>query len=230
MHPAKQILSKSILFAGLPEADTDSLLGIAVEKPVAAGEVIFSENEEGKGFYVAIEGLIKIYKLSPEGKEQILHMLEPGETFGEVPVFSGEAFPATAQGVKKSRVLFFPRRDFRNLIVKNPSVAMNMLAILSQRLRHFTVQVENLSLKEVSSRLAGYLLLRSEEQEQPERIKLNISKGHLASFLGTTPETLSRMLRRMNDQELILMEGREIRLLDRPGLEDLAEFGKMENE
>lgn len=229
MSNAKKILSQSVLFSGLPEEDISALTDIAVEKPVAAGELIFSEGDPGDGFYVTIEGLIKIYKLSTEGKEQILHMFGPGEPFGEVPVFSGQAFPATAEGVKKSRILFFPRRAFRDLITQKPSVAMNMLAVLSQRLRHFTVQVENLSLKEVPARLAGYLLLQSEEQNSSDTITLNISKGHLASFLGTIPETLSRMLRKMNEQGLIEVEGRKIRLMDIDALQDLAEFGKMES-
>ncbi|MCF8094085.1 MAG: Crp/Fnr family transcriptional regulator [Desulfobacteraceae bacterium] len=228
MSKARGILSQSILFSGLPETDINALLSIAIEKPVSTGELIFSEGDSGDGFYVTIEGLIKVYKLSTEGKEQILHMFGPGEPFGEVPVFSGEAFPASAEGIKKSRILFFPRRAFRDLIAQNPSVAMNMLAVLSRRLRNFTVQVENLSLKEVPARLAGYFLLQSEEQNSEDTITLNISKGHLASFLGTIPETLSRMLRKMNEQGLIEVESRKIRILDRQGLEELAEFGKME--
>ncbi|MFP4160138.1 MAG: Crp/Fnr family transcriptional regulator [Desulfobacterales bacterium] len=229
MSDAEKILSQSMLFSGLPAEDISALKDIAVEKPVAAGELIFSEGDPGEGFYVTLEGQIKIYKLSTEGKEQILHMFGPGEPFGEVPVFSGQAFPATAEGVKKSRILFFPRRAFRDLITQKPSVAMNMLAVLSQRLRHFTVQVENLSLKEVPARLAGYLLLQSEEQNSKDTITLNISKGHLASFLGTIPETLSRMLRKMNEQGLIEVEGRKIRLMDTDALHDLAEFGKLES-
>ncbi|MFW6011270.1 MAG: Crp/Fnr family transcriptional regulator [Desulfosalsimonas sp.] len=223
MPDAKKILSESILFSGLPEEDIDALLEIAVEKTVSTGEIIFSEGDPGKGFYVTIEGLIKIYKLSADGKEQILHMFGPGEPFGEVPVFSGKAFPASAEGIKKSRVLFFPRNNFRDLITRKPSVAMNMLAVLSGRLRNFTVQVENLSLKEVPARLAGYFLLQSEEQNNKDTITLNISKGHLASFLGTIPETLSRMLKKMSEQGLIEVEGRKIHILDRQGLEDLAE-------
>ncbi|MFP4454016.1 MAG: Crp/Fnr family transcriptional regulator [Desulfobacterales bacterium] len=223
MSEAKQILSRSILFSGLPGEDIDALMAIAVEKPVAPGEIIFSEGDAGTGFYVTIEGLIKVYKLSAEGKEQILHMFGPGEPFGEVPVFSGKAFPATAEGIKKSRVLFFPRNNFRDLIAQKPSVAMNMLSVLSGRLRNFTVQVENLSLKEVPARLAGYFLLQTEEQNSPDTITLNISKGHLASFLGTIPETLSRMLKKMSEQGLIEVEGRKIHILDRQGLEDLAE-------
>ncbi|MBS3809235.1 MAG: Crp/Fnr family transcriptional regulator [Desulfobacterales bacterium] len=229
MTRARHILSQSVLFSGLPEADIDALLEITVEKTVAAGELIFSEGDPGEGFYVIIEGMVKIYKLSTEGKEHILHMFGPGEPFGEVPVFSGKAFPASAEGVKKSRVLFFPRRAFRDLITQKPSVAMNMLAVLSLRLRHFTVQLENISLKEVPARLAGYLLLQAEEQKSSHTVTLNISKGHLASFLGTIPETLSRMLKKMNEQGLIETEGRLIRILDRQGLEELAEFGKMES-
>lgn len=228
MNDPITVLSSSVLFSGLPETDLDALLAIAVEKTVAPGELIFSEGDPGDGFYVTLEGMIKIYKLSTEGKEQILHMFGPGEPFGEVPVFSGQAFPANAESIKKSRVLFFPRRAFRDLIAQNPSVAMNMLAVLSRRLRNFTVQVENLSLKEVPARLAGYFLLQSEEHGHADEITLNITKGHLASFLGTIPETLSRMLRKMSEQGLIAVEGRKIKILDRPGLEDLAEFGKME--
>ena len=228
MRRSKEVLSQSILFSGLPGQDITALTAIAVEKPVAPGELIFSEGDPGDGFYVTLEGMIKVYKLSTEGKEQILHMFGPGEPFGEVPVFSGKAFPASAEGVKKSRVLFFPRKAFRDLITTNPSVAMNMLAVLSRRLRNFTIQVENLSLKEVPARLAGYFLLQAEEQKNPDTITLNISKGQLASFLGTIPETLSRMLRKMSEQGLVEVQGRTIRLLDRPGLEDLAEFGKME--
>jgi len=228
MSRSKEILSQSILFSGLPEQDMEALMAIAVEKSVASGELIFSEGDPADGFYVPTEGMVKIYKLSTEGKEQILHMFGPGEPFGEVPVFSGKVFPASAEAMKKSRVLFFPRKDFRELIARNPSVAMNMLAVLARRLRNFTIQVENLSLKEVPARLAGYFLLQAEEQNNADTIRLNISKGHLASFLGTIPETLSRMLRKMSEQGLVEVQGRTIRLLDRQGLEDLAEFGKME--
>jgi len=229
MNDAKQILSLSTMFSGLPDEDIDDLMAIAVEKQVEAGEIIFSEGDAGNGFYVTIEGMIKIYKLSTEGKEQILHVFGPGEPFGEVPVFSGKAFPASAEGLKKSRVLFFPRRAFRDLIAQKPSVAMNLLAVLSMRLRNFTVQVENLSLKEVPARLAGYFLLQSEANNHSDAVTLNISKGHLASFLGTIPETLSRMLKKMSQQNLIEVQGRTIRILDRQAMEDLAESGKMES-
>jgi len=103
---------------------------------------------------------------------------------------------------------------------------MNMLAVLSKRLREFTVQVENLSLKEVPGRLAAYLVYLADEQQNKDNITLSISKGQLASLLGTIPETLSRIFSRMAELNLIEMDGRNIKLLDRSGLEKLAEHGR----
>jgi CRP/FNR family transcriptional regulator len=188
---------------------------------------IFWEGDEGNGFYIVSTGRIKIFKVSPEGKEQILHIYGPGQPFGEVPVFSGQHFPANAQTVEKSRLLFFPRQAFIDLITAHPSLALNMLAMLSMRLRQFTVQVENLSLKEVPGRLASYLLYLSEELASANDIRLPISKGQLASLLGTIPETLSRILGKMSAQGIITVQGAEIAVNDRTALEDLAENGRL---
>ena len=113
-----------------------------------------------------------------------------------------------------------------DLISKNPSLALNMLAILSKRLRYFTVQIENLSLKEVSGRLASYLITLSYEQAEDGFVTLNISKGQLASLLWTIPETLSRIFAKMTAQNLIEVAGRTIRLKNFAGLKDLADMGK----
>ncbi len=224
-----ELISQIILFKGLPDHHINELLNIAQEKAFVKNELIFSEGDEGNGFYVTVDGLIKIYKLSLEGKEQILHIFGPGEPFGEVSVFSGQTFPANAEAINKSRALFFPRNAIVKLISENPSLALNMLAVLSQRLRHFTVQVENLSLKEVPGRLAAHLVMLSIEQEKTDTIYLNISKAQLASLLGTIPETLSRILTRMAGQRLIDVQGRKIKLLDIDGLEALAQTGRIED-
>ena len=222
------ILSGSVLFGELPEKHMKAVHSIIVEKKAKSGQLVFSEGDPADGFYMVADGMVKIYKLSPGGKEQILHMFGAGEPFGEVPVFSGRVFPAYAEAVKNSTLLFFPKKAFVNLIIENPYLALNMLAVLSKRLRHFTVQVENLSLKEVPARLAGYFLLLSEEQNNTSSVTLKISKGQLAGFLGTIPETLSRMLRKMSEEGLIDVEGRKIRLKDYDGLVDLAESGKID--
>ena len=221
------IISATPLFRGLPEKQLKEIEQIAVDRDFNKGEVIFLEGDDGNGFFLIAEGLIKIFKVSSEGKEQILHILGPGEPFGEVPVFSGQQFPASAETIIESHLLFFPRTAFVNLISANPSLAMNMLAVLSMRLRQFTVQVENLSLKEVSGRLAAYLVYLADEEGKEDAVTLNISKGQLASLLGTIPETLSRIFTRMTELNLIEMDGRNIKLLDRSGLEELAEHGRI---
>jgi CRP-like cAMP-binding protein len=212
------------LFTGLPRAHLEDLAVILVDQTFRRGQLIFSEQDEGNGFYVIISGRVKIFKLSLEGKEQILHIMGPGEPFGEVSVFAGENFPAHAQALEESRIFFFPRDTFVDLIRRNPSLALNMLGILSRRLRRFTALVEDLSLKEVPGRLAAYLLYLSERVQDSDDLTLAVSKGQLASLLGTIPETLSRILTRMTKNGLIQSDAsRRIRILDVQGLRALAD-------
>jgi len=221
------VLAEAPLFAGLPADQLEKVARIAQSKPFEKGEMIFSDGQKADGFYVVAEGRIKVFKVSLEGKEQILHIFGPGEPVGEVPVFAGSAFPAGAAALEKTRMLFFPKTAFVRLLEENTPLVLNMLAVLSRRLRQFTVQVESLSLKEVPGRLAGYLLFLSKEQNSRQRVALSISKGQLASLLGTIPETLSRILAKMRDTGLIEVEGAVISLLDMEGLELLAADGRL---
>jgi CRP/FNR family transcriptional regulator len=221
------LLGKIPLFQGLPEAQREKLAWIASSQALDRGALIFSDGDDASGFYVVLSGRIKIYKLAPDGKEQILHLFGPGEPFGEVPVFTGERFPAHAEAMEKSSILYFPRAAFIELVRQEPSLALNMLAVLSKRLRLFTHLIESLSLKEVPGRLAAYLLYLSDRSDDPAALRLDIPKGQLASLLGTIPETLSRILGRMAGQGIVEVEGRAIRLLDRSALEELAEGAKL---
>jgi CRP/FNR family transcriptional regulator len=225
MDKILDIISTIPLFNGLPEDQIVAIKKIAVKKQINKGEIIVSEGDEGEGFFVIVEGRVKVFKVSTEGKEQILHIFGSGQPFGEVPVFTGQRFPANAQAIDKTRVLFFPRASIVNLISANPSLALNMLAIMSIKLRQFAVQIENLSLKEMPARLASYLISLAGEQNKEEVVTLQISKGQLASILGTIPETLSRVFAKLSGQNLINVDGKKITLLDRRGLEDLAEYG-----
>ena len=215
------------MFNGLPGDHLEEIGKIAVEKTAAKGETIFYEGDDSNGFYLIVSGQVKIYKLSAEGKEQILHIFSDREPIGEVPVFSGENFPATAEAIARTTLLFFKRAAFVELVSHDSSLALNMLAVLSKRLNHFSRQIENLSLKEVPGRLASYLILLSEETQKDGRLQLTISKGQLASLLGTIPETLSRIFLKMNKQKMISVKGREIDILDRQALVDLSENGKL---
>lgn len=210
------------LFTGLMDEQIERLAGIVEIRKYARGQTIFTEGEKAEGFYVLKTGRLKIFKLSLEGKEQILHIFGPGEPFGEVAVFTGSQYPAHAEALEASEALFFPRQKFVDLVMKDPSLSMNMLAVLSKRLKYFTQLVENLSLKEVPQRLAAYILVLADAKETGDSVELDIAKGQLASLLGTIPETLSRILNKMTTQGYIEVEGRHIRLVDRQSLENLA--------
>ena len=220
-----KILASAPLFRGLPADQLEDLSAIAKDKIVERRHVIFMEGDEGEGFYLVISGRVKIFKVSPDGKEQILHIFGPGEPFGEVPVFTGTRFPANAEAMEQSRLYFFPREAFVDLVTRNPSLALNMLALLSKRLRRFTHLIDDLSLKEVPGRLAAYLLYLNEREAGSEELKLTITKGQLAALLGTIPETLSRILGKMTSRGLIAIDGPCIKILDGKGLEDLIETG-----
>ena len=226
MKKALNVLINSQLFGGLPEEHIAEIEKISVDKHFNKGEIIFFDGDESAGFYLVVEGIVNVYKLSSEGKEQILHIVKAGETIGAVPVFSGKSFPANARAISKSHLLFFPRGKFVQLITEKPSLTMNILALLSMRLREFTIQVENLSLKEIPGRLAAYLLYLSQEQDNKDVIKLNISKVQLANLLGTGPESLSRTLGNMKSRKLVEEDGSNIRLINRSMLEELAGSGK----
>jgi CRP/FNR family transcriptional regulator, dissimilatory nitrate respiration regulator len=211
------------LFEGLSPKQCTALGAIAVRKYYSKGQNFFAEGDEGIGFYIILSGKVKVFKLSPEGKEQIFHILEAPEPFAEAAVFAGEHYPASAQALAETLVLFFPRQKFVDLISREPSLSLAMLALLSQRLRKLTMLVENLSLKEVPGRLAAYLLYLHERNGPSPVIELEVSRNQMAGLLGTIPETLSRILKRMTDEKLIKADTRSISILDQKGLIELAE-------
>ncbi len=222
------ILKTIPLFSGLTGDQLKTLASIAVRMAFNRGEIIFQDGDKGNGIYIVESGKIKVYKLSLDGKEQILHIFGPGHTFGEVPVFQGKSFPASAMTLEPSDIVFLPRDRFVDLISTTPALSMNMLADLSRRLRAFTLQIEALSLKEVPARLAAYILTLSKEQKTPEQVRLPISKAQLANLIGTTPETISRMLKKMGDTGLIDVHTKTIDILDKDELIELSESGRLQ--
>jgi CRP/FNR family transcriptional regulator len=221
MQSQKFTLDEVALFHGLPQEQIQALSRIAVSRSVAKGEEIFQAGEKAQGFYVVEKGKIKIYRAAMSGKEQIIHVWGPGDALGEVPVFQGSTFPASAQALERSKLLFFRREAFRSLIRKEPDLGMNMIALLAGRLRILVSQVAALSLQEVPQRLAAYLLLLAAGQES-DTLCLEMAKGQIAAYLGTIQETLSRTLRRMSEQDIIQVNGRHVVLLDMKRLENLA--------
>ncbi len=221
METMRKIIGDSLLFKGVNDNELDEIIAIARVKEVKQGAPIFFEGDEAPGFYMVAEGKVKIFKTSLDGREQILHIFDAGEPFGEVAVFHGRLFPANAVALSNSRLVFFPRDDFIELVKLNPAIALNMLAMLSLRLRRFATQIEHLSLKEVPGRLASHLLYLCEEQGDLDRVTLDIPKGQLASLLGANPETLSRIFAKMSKEGIIEVNGKQISIVDRERLLEL---------
>lgn len=219
----KDFLSGVELFKGLPEAQLANILQISTIRSHQREELIFSQEDEAEGFYIVVTGRVKVFKLSSGGKEQILHLFGPKEPFGEVPVFSGGTFPAYAQALEDSDLLFLPRDRLRRLFRDDPSLAMNMLAVLAGRLRRFAALIEDLSLKELPARLATYLVQLQDAAGGAETVALEVSKGNLARILGASPETLSRVLKKMAGSGIIEVDKKNINILNSGALEDIAE-------
>jgi len=215
-------LSTIPLFEGLPQKQHAALADISVLLSYEKGQKIFSEGDEGTGFFVILDGYVKIFKVSPEGKQLIYHIFGPNEFFGEVAVFTGHGFPAEAEAISPTTALFFPRLDFVRLLRDEPSLSLNMLAVLSWRLRKFSKLIEDLCLKEVPGRLAAYLIHLSAIEGKGPDLSLDFPKNQLASLLGTIPETLSRIITRMTREGLIRTEGSRICIQDLAGLEGIV--------
>ena len=217
----KRTLDKVNLFSGLSEEQLEKLARIAVPKKFACAEQIFVSGENARGFYSIEHGKVKIYRESLSGKEQIIHIFTAGEIFGEVPVFQGSSYPASAITLKESTLLYFSRERFERIIKEDPELAMGMLALLSGRLRQMVNQVAALSLEEVPGRLATYLLLLRSTQNS-DKLALDLPKGQIAAYLGTIQETLSRVFKKMSQQGLIKVSHRTIEIIDERSLSLIA--------
>jgi CRP/FNR family transcriptional regulator len=209
----KTILAGSMLFQGLSDELIIQLANLCWKKHYAKGEIIFAEGRSVSGFYIVGQGQIKIYKSSAKGKEQIFYVLEPGEPFGLTPLFHNKKYPASAESMTSSTVLFFPKTEFLSMTNAHPSLAMSMLAGLSRRLCMFAAKIGDLALKEVPERLAAHLIYLSEKQGGTDQVCLDMPKSQLACLLGTSPENLSRILNKMSRTKLIRVQGNIITIL-----------------
>lgn len=212
------------VFEGLGRAHLDTLARLAVRRSYVAGETVFSEGETSGGLHVVRTGRVRVYKLGPEGKEQILHIWGPGEPFGEAAAFEDVSYPAHAEAIEATTTLFIPRAGLIEEVRRDPEFALALVTLLSRRLRRLAGLVESLSLREVPGRLAAFLLLLSERQGGIDRVSLDIPKTQLAAVIGTIPETLSRILGRLSREGIAATDGpRAVLLRDRDALRALAE-------
>ncbi len=211
------LLRKTPLFATLPDDDLRRVAALAVPRRFSKKEAVFREGDRADGFFLVASGKVKVFKLSGEGKEQVLHVIEAGQTFAEAVIFEGGVYPAHAETLADTELLFLPKRPFLELLERYPKLAIRMLASLSRWLKRMTDLVESLSLKDVETRLVFYLSEERKARGIPPKdgaeLELPIGKNVLASRLGTVPETFSRTLKKLQDDGLIDVRGKRIRIL-----------------
>jgi len=231
MNVSLRSLKHVPLFAGLDEEELKEIRTIAAAMQVEKRKILFSDCEESNGLYVLLSGKVKLYKVSPEGKEQIIHVISPPDTFAEASVFLKGSHPFYAETLSDCQLLFFPKRDFHRVIKKSSRLSANMTIALSQYVKRYASLIEDLSLKEVPSRIARYLLdlslRQSKEAKNAEEVELDLSKSQLASRLGTIRETLSKNLSKMKTQGFIDVKRNRILILNREALEKLASGAKL---
>jgi CRP/FNR family transcriptional regulator len=214
------------LFQGVAPEKIRTLTAQAAFRKYKAGEMVLGEEDPIKSFYVVISGQLKLYRSSSEGKEQTLQLLGPGDPFGLCTAFATDSFPASAMAIVESTVLLIPGTVMEATAMQEPALLLNIIQILSQRLKESMTLIESLALKELPGRLASFLrhsLPAGDTKAKKAAIRLTISQRELSKILGATPEALSRTLRKMANDGILSTSGRVITILDHHALESLAE-------
>ncbi len=218
----EHVLRETQLFARLTGGEMRTLCTRVSKRHFDRGETLFSEGDPCNGLFVVATGRIRIFKLSPSGREQVLAVEGPGSSFAELPVFDGGVYPASASALEDAEVLFISRKDFQNYCREHPEVALKVLAVVGSRLRRLVGIIEDLSFTTVRQRLISLLLRLAQRggtaTKQGIRVELTTTHQDLAAELGTVRELVSRNLSRLQAEGLLEVDGRTIIVKDLPGL------------
>jgi CRP-like cAMP-binding protein len=212
------------IFHGLNDDEICLIQQAVVSTTYQKGEYIFQEGEQSDTLYIVHKGLVKVSKFSDEGKEQIIRLLFPGDFFGQYALLENKQHNAYAEVLEESAVCLIHKEKFRTILERNPNIAMKYMMVLSERLQAADDWIGAISLMEVERRLAK-ALLSFFEKEQKLEFELPVSKKDFASLIGTTPETLSRKLVSLQENQLLKLKGRKgIQLLAVEGLKEIAGY------
>lgn len=224
----RERLRRLRLFGQLDDEALDRLAGLSRILHFNRKEVLYSEGDPYRGMFVMLEGLAVVYKLSQDGRMLILHVCRPGDTLAEVPLFEEQdaGYPAYARATRASEILFLPKARFTPFLKQHPEVAWELLKVFAAKAKEMSLQLEGVTLREVTSRLARYLLreveaVSSNNDSQPV-LTLPLTKGSVASYLGTVHETLSRTFARLIREKIVAVDGRRITILDKKRLERMV--------
>jgi CRP-like cAMP-binding protein len=219
-------LRRTVLFGELSDDELRALADRAVEQRLARGAILFIAGEEARGFYVIVEGAVRAFRESFDGREQVIHVERAGATIAEVPMFDDGTYPSTVAAEEDSVILFIDKRDVRSLCLNHPNIALAALKVLAGRLRSCAELVEALSLHEVDQRLARLLLgeARSRGRRTEEGIvfELSLTNQQIAARIGTVREVVSRALSRLQQNEFIAVTGRVVTIFDEETLRVFA--------
>jgi CRP-like cAMP-binding protein len=205
------------LFTGVPGEDLAAIAAFTVVQSLAKDDYLFHEGEPARGFYLVQSGAVNVHRVSAAGKEQVIHVFRAGESFAEAALASATGYPAHARAVEASTVLLIPKAPVLELIGRRPDLALRMLGSMSAHLRVLVGMLDDLTLKDVESRLLNWLVKHGRAAAGGV-IKLPGTKRVLAAELGTSSETLSRTLARLRDRKLITVGARTVTVLDSPAL------------
>lgn len=211
------------LFVGISLPELSAIAGFTAVKSVPKGSYLFREADPSAGFYIVQTGAINLHRVNAAGKEQVIHVFRAGESFAEGTLGTDKGYPADARAVEASQVLLVQKAGMIALLRRQPELALRMLCSMSAHLRILVGQLDDLTLKDVETRLANWLVKRCSDpaSNKPTNIELPMTKRVLAAELGTVSETLSRTLAKFREQKLIAVKGKTITVFSPARLSDL---------
>lgn len=225
-HAVDDLLRRTPVYRNLSPDDRVRLGSVARVRAYQRGDVIFEEGTPSDYFYTIASGRVKIYKMTPSGKDVILEIFGPGDPFGAVAAYEGRPFPATAAALEDTICLAVPRKAFFDLLEHHPSLVRGLLLGLTHRLIELTNRLAELAGGRVEPRVARLFLKLADEAGRAERggvfIPMPLSRQELADMTGTTIETCIRIMSRWGKQDLVKTEKDGFVILDRKALELLA--------
>lgn len=220
-------LRSAALFKELDEPTLRLIAARAVERTFQKDEIVFIAGERAQGLYLIVDGSVRAFRESSDGREQVIHVERAGATIAEVPVFDDGNYPSTAAAEEDTRALFLDKRDVRQLCLQRPQIAFAALRVLAGRLRRCAELVEELSLKEVGQRVARFLLAEAKRTgkhtEHGVVINLTQTNQQIAARVGTVREIISRVFSRLQHDRLITVEERRLTILDEAALAAFAD-------